>query len=176
MICYYNKILCILFTSSRPAEGINLHLFRHLFQQFIVDAYANIEQDCLNYLKCNQKKIHAELYSSLYDALTTQDKTSRDLTAANIGKCHYVYYQDEDILDEILQCDITTQTTLTAWFKANQKFSSAHAFTYADFPTQTVNDIIYSIFKNTCEALGLLENNNKWDDCLNEAQHIQSGS
>ena len=41
---------------------------------------------------------------------------------------------------------------------------------------KTVNNVFYSTFKDACEALGLLQDDKEWDDCLNEAQHIQSGS
>ncbi|CAG8500652.1 21659_t:CDS:2 [Dentiscutata erythropus] len=45
-----------------------------LLQQYIVDTYACIEQNHLNYLKHNQKKIHAELYSGLQDVLSIYDE------------------------------------------------------------------------------------------------------
>ncbi|CAG8626617.1 705_t:CDS:2, partial [Scutellospora calospora] len=51
-----------------PRELIILHQFGRLFQQWIVDMYAVVEQTRLNYLKFNQKKICAELYSELEDA------------------------------------------------------------------------------------------------------------
>ena len=46
----------------RIGEGRGLHLAGRLFQQYIVDAYAVMEQNRLNYIKANQKKIRAELY------------------------------------------------------------------------------------------------------------------
>ncbi|CAG8663300.1 10595_t:CDS:10, partial [Cetraspora pellucida] len=134
---------------DRPEEGINLHLFEHLFQQYIIDAYANVKQNQLNYLKCNQKKIYADLYI------------------------------------EILEHENTSETILTAWFKANAWFSARtllssnytkHSANATSFDhLRTVNNVLYPTFKDICEALGLLQNNKKWDNCLNKAQQIQSG-
>ncbi|CAG8754315.1 12283_t:CDS:2, partial [Dentiscutata erythropus] len=53
------------------------------FQQYIVDAYTCIEQNCLNYLKYNQKKIHAELYSRLQDALSAHNEIPQ--TGSQVG-------------------------------------------------------------------------------------------
>ncbi|CAG8755002.1 13374_t:CDS:2, partial [Cetraspora pellucida] len=38
---------------------------------------------------------------------------------------------------------------------------------------RTVNNIEYPTFKDACEALGMLQNDNEWDECLNEAQQIK---
>jgi len=46
---------------------------RLLGQQFIVDQYAKIEQERLNWVKTHQTEIRAELYQGLTDALRTDD-------------------------------------------------------------------------------------------------------
>ena len=40
-----------------------LHLFGRLFHQYLVDMFAKIEQQRLNYIKFNQQKIRVDLYS-----------------------------------------------------------------------------------------------------------------
>ncbi|CAG8646426.1 11864_t:CDS:1 [Scutellospora calospora] len=55
-------------------ESFALHRSGHLFQQYIVDVYAYIEQSYLNYLRYNQKQIHAELYSRLQDVISVNDE------------------------------------------------------------------------------------------------------
>ena len=45
-----------------------LHRACLLFQEFIVDAYAQIEQNRLQFLRLNQDKIRAEVYSGIVDA------------------------------------------------------------------------------------------------------------
>ena len=41
---------------------------------------------------------------------------------------------------------------------------------------QTVNNIQYDTYKEACLALGLLENDNEWAQCLTEARETQTGS
>ena len=40
---------------------------------------------------------------------------------------------------------------------------------------QTVNGQLYGTFKEACAALGLLQNDKEWDQCLTEVAQIQSG-
>jgi hypothetical protein len=40
----------------------------------------------------------------------------------------------------------------------------------------TVNNIQYDTYREACLALGLLENNNEWIQCLTEAGEMQTGS
>lgn len=57
--CYYLQ---------QRIEDNMLHLSGRLFQQFVVDIYAQIEQDRLLYLRYNQDKIRADVYQGLIDA------------------------------------------------------------------------------------------------------------
>ena len=51
-----------------------------LYQQYIVDQYAKIEQNRLNYLKLNQSTLRTEMYQGAIDAIHTGD------TSNNIGR------------------------------------------------------------------------------------------
>ncbi len=42
-------------------------------RQYIVDVYAAIKQNCLKYLRLNQKKLRANLYQGLQDAIAIGD-------------------------------------------------------------------------------------------------------
>ena len=57
----------------------HLHLSGRLFHQYIVDMYAKIEQQRLNYIKTNQQKIRVDLYSGLADAVAKGDTNATDL-------------------------------------------------------------------------------------------------
>ncbi len=50
-----------------------LHHGGKLFQQYVVDQYAKIDQCRLNFFKFNQKKIRGDLYSGLKDAIENDD-------------------------------------------------------------------------------------------------------
>ncbi len=52
----------------------------HLYQQYIIDQYAKIEQNRLNYLRQNQSTLRTELYQGAVDAVHTEDN------ANNIGQ------------------------------------------------------------------------------------------
>ncbi|XP_063901249.1 uncharacterized protein LOC135120859 [Zophobas morio] len=53
---------------------------RHVFQQFIVDMYAKVESERLNYIRYNQSKLRVEDYIHLRDAI------ANDGTIGNIGQ------------------------------------------------------------------------------------------
>jgi len=53
----------------RNTDGISLFHGGQLRQQYIVDAYAIIEQKHLRYLRLNQKKFRIDLYHGLQDAI-----------------------------------------------------------------------------------------------------------
>ncbi|XP_063920386.1 uncharacterized protein LOC135135292 [Zophobas morio] len=78
------KVSCMDFYAYRimiRAEQSN-HILkcRHVFQQFIVDMYAKVESERLNYIRYNQSKLRVEDYFHLRDAI------ANDGTIGNIGQ------------------------------------------------------------------------------------------
>jgi hypothetical protein len=65
----------------RNTDGIALFRGDRLRHQYIVDAYATIKQNRLKYLRLNQKKLHADLYQGLQDAIAASNNS-----AAAIGQ------------------------------------------------------------------------------------------
>jgi hypothetical protein len=64
------------------------HLFhaKHLFQQYIVDAFAQMDQDRLNWFRFNQNTIRSEVYHGLVDAFTQNDVNPANANAnANVN-------------------------------------------------------------------------------------------
>lgn len=64
---------------SRDGQINHLLYFRSLFSQFLVDVYAKIETERLNYIRHNQSKLRAENYIHLKDAVGRQDTDPNDL-------------------------------------------------------------------------------------------------
>ena len=60
-----------------------VHRMGRLFQQYIVDMYSKVEAARLLYIRCNQSKLHAEVYQGLTDAICTQDG---NIDGIQIGK------------------------------------------------------------------------------------------
>lgn len=67
----------------RKDQVNTLHLCRALFNQYLVDQYACIETERLNFIKFNQAKLRAEEYSHLMDSVTRRDAADN---MADIGK------------------------------------------------------------------------------------------
>src|SRR5882757_5412428 len=53
---------------SRPGIAPPLLWGGNLFQQYVVDAWASVEQNTINWVKTHQKELRAEVYSGLRDA------------------------------------------------------------------------------------------------------------
>jgi hypothetical protein len=53
----------------RDIDGIALLRGDRLRQQYILDAYTVVEQNCLRYLCLNKKKLRVDLYQGLHDTM-----------------------------------------------------------------------------------------------------------
>jgi hypothetical protein len=86
----------------RDTDGIALLRGGQLRQQYIVDAYAAIEQNRLKYLRLNKKKLRADLYQGLQDAIAAGDTNAVAIgqriilpSSFTVGPRHMVQnYQD----------------------------------------------------------------------------------
>lgn len=58
---------------QRAGEAQTLLRSGRLFQQYMVDAYASIEEVRINWIRKNQKQLRAELYNGLRDAINQGD-------------------------------------------------------------------------------------------------------
>ncbi|KAF8100721.1 hypothetical protein N665_0218s0059 [Sinapis alba] len=56
---------------TRPSEGMTIIKGGRLLQQYIVDAYVATESERLHFISMNQKKLRAELYNNVCDAVET---------------------------------------------------------------------------------------------------------
>ncbi|GAN06829.1 hypothetical protein MAM1_0137d06319 [Mucor ambiguus] len=79
---YYSSRLML-----RPSVGIpanqqdSIHSFGKLFHEYVVDMYAKMEQQRLNFIRFNQKALRAEVYNGLSDVIYLDDN---DMSA--VGK------------------------------------------------------------------------------------------
>jgi len=60
--------------------------------------------------------------------------------AVHLPDQQLVYYDPDDLLDEIVDRESSRSTTLTAWFDANKNHQEARQTTYNDFPQTWVYD------------------------------------
>lgn len=61
-----------------------------MFQQYIVDAYACIEEGRMNWIRNNQKQLRAELYSGLRDAINQGDVMTNSIGKMTILPSTYI--------------------------------------------------------------------------------------
>lgn len=59
--------------------GITLHLGGRLWQQFVVDAFAAVEQYRLDWIRNNQTVIRSDLYKSIRDSIRKDDTNPEQL-------------------------------------------------------------------------------------------------
>nr|VDD10377.1 unnamed protein product [Brassica oleracea] len=64
---------------TRPTEGMTIIKGGRLLHQYIVDAYTATEQERLRFILLNQKKLRADLYSNLCDAVESGDSDATQL-------------------------------------------------------------------------------------------------
>ncbi|XP_044591373.1 uncharacterized protein LOC123269604 [Cotesia glomerata] len=89
---------------ERDGEEGCLLLFRNLLNQFLVDMYAKIETERLNWIRNNQKKLRSEEYVHLKDALTKNDGQSSTmgkmvvLPSSFTGGPHYMHERTQDAM------------------------------------------------------------------------------
>jgi hypothetical protein len=140
---------------------------------------------------------------------------------------HLVFFNPDDVPEDVVQRPNSQVTQLTQWFAANNTYPAANQHTYQDFPQhfvynssqkkwtprkqnfaigrmafvhpsagerfylrmlltivkgakswaglRTIDNIPHPTYKAACLALGLLEDDGEWDQCLNEAGQIQLG-
>ncbi len=146
---------------DRPGIEPNAPLYRGgpLYQQYIVDAWASIEQSNLNWVRNNQKTIRADLYKGVVDAATNadglQDSGQRIvLPSSHTGspRAMYQLYQDSMAICRALQKpDIfLTMTANPQWPEI------VEALKRTDGPDQKVEDrpdIVAKVFQLKKEAL-----------------------
>ncbi|KAF8099156.1 hypothetical protein N665_0250s0018 [Sinapis alba] len=64
---------------TRLKEGMTLIKYGRLLHLYIVDAYTATEQERLRFISLNQKKLHADLYSNICDAIDSGDTDARQV-------------------------------------------------------------------------------------------------
>jgi hypothetical protein len=138
-------------------DGIfsNIHYSSRLFQEFLVDAYAQIENNRLQYHRLNQQNLRAELYDGLQDAvLDGTDLTDIGqrviLPSSFVGSPRYMTQLYQDAMAIV---GATSNPDLFITFTANPQWSEVME---AILPTQTAQDrpdIIARVFKLKLNAL-----------------------
>ncbi len=144
-----------------PTIEPNAPLYRgeRLYHQYIVDAWASIEQSNLNWVRHNQKTIHADLYKGVVDAVTNADGLPDSgqrivLPSSHTGSPHAMYqlYQDSMAICRALQKpDIfLTMTANPQWPEIVEALKRTDG---SDQKVEDRPDIVARVFQLKKEAL-----------------------
>lgn len=129
-----------------------------LFHQYVVDAYTAIEQERMNFYLYNQKKLRADLYNNVCDAIVQGDADSKKLGQKIILPSSFTggpRYMVENYRDAMAICRwygnpdlFITITANPKWEEVNEHIRKAGNETANDRP-----DIECRVFKMKLEEL-----------------------
>ncbi|XP_074352461.1 uncharacterized protein LOC141691590 [Apium graveolens] len=137
---------------------MNLHLGGRLWQQFVVDAFAAVEQYILDWIRNHQSTIRSDLYRSIRDSLTKGDTNPGNignnviLPATHTGSQRYMnqYFKDSLAICRTIGHPslFFTMTCNTQWPKIKQMMEYLPGVDVANKP-----DVIVRVFKLKLDQL-----------------------
>lgn len=135
-----------------------MRLGGRLFQQYIVDAYASIENCRLHWIKKNQNKLRTEVYNNLVDLLSKGDVDTANVGQGFILPSSFVgsaRYMQQNFLDSLAVCRnigyptiFLTMTCNPNWPEIRQAMEHLPLCNPEDCP-----DIIARVFKLKLDQL-----------------------
>ncbi|UYV67562.1 hypothetical protein LAZ67_5001223 [Cordylochernes scorpioides] len=170
-------------------QGIVHHEFQQhgstitaeLFHQFLVDMYAKVESERLRYITLHQRNLRAESYIHLRDALSTDANINPNSLGQRIILPSNFVNSPRTLLYPDVPQYYTWNSSAHEWRRRVQgklvegrpgvKRSDTIGRVYA---VHIVNGSKYETFRETCAALGLLENDNHWVVTMDEAVLCQA--
>ena len=132
-----------------------IHHSGRLFQEWLVDAFAQIENNRLQYRRLNQDKLRSELYNGLQDALA--DGTDLNeigqriiLPSTFIGSPHHMIQQYQDAMAIVSH---TSNPDIFITFTANPQWDEIREAILRHHTPQDQPGIISCVFKLKLNAL-----------------------
>ena len=89
---------------QRRNEGNTLFKNGRLFQQYLVDAYASVEEDKLDYIRKNQNNLRFEIYQGIQNVVTKGDTIANAigkriiLLSSHTGSPKYMIQNYQDVV------------------------------------------------------------------------------
>ncbi|XP_074351613.1 uncharacterized protein LOC141690737 [Apium graveolens] len=156
----------------RPEEGMNLHLGGRLWQQFVVDAFAAVEQYRLDWIRAHQNIIRSDLYKSIHDSVSKGDTNPSTkgknviLPATHTGLERYMnqYFKDSLAIYRTIGHPslFLTMTCNKQWPEIKSMMKFFPGVDVADKP-----DVTARVFKlKLDQLLDLIKNKNYFGKCI----------
>lgn len=151
---------------------MNLHLGGRLWQQFVVDAFAAVEQYRLDWIRGHQNVIRSDLYRSIRDSISKGDTNPSTkgknviLPATHTGSQRYMnqYFKDSLAICRTIGHPslFLTMTCNTQWPEIQSMMEFFPGVDVADKP-----DVIARVFKLKLDQLiDLIKNKHYFGKCI----------
>ncbi|XP_073224868.1 uncharacterized protein [Cicer arietinum] len=135
-ICYKRKTVTMrqyysFRLQQRAGEAQTLLRSGRLFQQYMVDTYASIEEVRINWIRKNQKQLHAELYNGLRDAINQGNVMTNSVGRMTILPLSYTggpRYRVQNYQDAMAICRYAGYPNLFLTFTCNPKWPEIQFF------------------------------------------------
>ncbi|XP_022007277.1 uncharacterized protein LOC110906453 [Helianthus annuus] len=158
-----------MFYSYQLHDRLNIYtlLLRggRLFQQYLVDAYVCIEQNKLEYYRCNQSSLRSDVLKGIHDAIRRGDTEGRDIGKRTIrpslftGGPRYMYKHYQDAL-AICRVHGNPQYFITFTCNVNWPEIRRYLTKYPVLQAQDHPDIIARVFHmKVASTVNFLRNN-----------------
>ncbi|CAH0393878.1 unnamed protein product [Bemisia tabaci] len=134
---------------TREKQSNRLFYCRDLMNQYLVDMYAKIETERLNFIRNNQTKLRVENYAHLRDALNKGDAKPADLGKTVIlpstftGSPRYMHERTQDAMTYVRQYG---RPDLFITFTCNPKWSEISNNLYPGQKAHHRHDLITRVF------------------------------
>ncbi|XP_074356397.1 uncharacterized protein LOC141696110 [Apium graveolens] len=173
-----NELVHIL-TIVSLISGLTPHLAGHLWQQYVVDQFAAIEQYRLDWVSAHQTTNRADLYNSVRDALSKGDHDPMHvgkvviLSASFTGSQRYMsqYFKDSLAICHAIGHPslFLTMTCNSKWPEIQEMFKLLPNVDHVDAP-----DIVSRVFKlKLDQLLVLIKKKNYFGKCIGDMHVIE---
>ncbi|XP_071726944.1 uncharacterized protein [Rutidosis leptorrhynchoides] len=143
---------------QRESEATTILRGGRLFQQYLVDAYTDVEEQRLKWLRNNQNELRLELYNNVCDAVTRGDTSATSigkriiLPSSHTGSPRYMVQNYQDAMALCQEYDnpdlFITFTSNPRWPEIDMMISYIDGQKSADRP-----DIVSRVFKQKLDGL-----------------------
>lgn len=170
---FFNLIFCLITSfNCFNISGMNLHLGGRLWQQFVVDAFAAVEQYRLDWIRTHQSTIRSDLYRSIRDSIRRGDTEP-----GNIGKSVILpathtgsqRYMNQYFKDSLAICRTIGHPSLFLTMTCNTQWPEIKSM-MEYFPNVDVSDkpdVISRVFKlKLDQLLDLIKKKNYFGKCI----------
>ncbi|XP_010451099.1 PREDICTED: uncharacterized protein LOC104733194 [Camelina sativa] len=143
---------------TRLSEGMTIIKGGRLFHQYIVDAYTATEQERLRYIALNQKKLRADLYNNVYDAVERGETDAKRIGRRIILPSSFTAgprYMVEKYHDAMAICRWFGNPDLFITFTANPNWPelTEHLQTYTTEGSNSRPDLQSRVFKKKLDEM-----------------------